>query len=82
MYPLSPKLPSHPGWCITIEQSSLHFSRSLLVIHFKYNSMYMSTPNSLTILSPRLFPWQPYVYSLSLRVCLCFENKFICILSF
>ena len=27
----------------------LSYSRSLLVIHFKYGSVYMSTPNSLTI---------------------------------
>ena len=28
------------------------YSRSLLIIHFKYRSVYMSIPNSLTILSP------------------------------
>ena len=31
-------------------------SRSLLVIHFKYSSVYMSIPNSLTIPSPYPFP--------------------------
>ena len=32
------------------------YSRSLLVIHFKYTSVYMSTPNSLTIPSPYTSP--------------------------
>ena len=33
-----------------IKQSSLCYNdRSLLIIHFKYSCMYMSTPNSLTI---------------------------------
>ena len=31
-------------------------SRSLLVIYFKYSSVYMSIPNSLTILPPDSFP--------------------------
>ena len=37
-----------------IEQSSLCYTvcRSLLVIHFRYSSVYMSIPNSLTVLSP------------------------------
>ena len=37
-----------------IEQSSLCYTvcRSLLVIHFKYSSVYMSIPHSLTVLSP------------------------------
>ena len=40
MYLSSPKLPSHPGCHIT----ELHvlYCRSLLVIHFKYSSVYMS----------------------------------------
>ena len=40
VYPFSLKLPSHPGWLITL---------SLLVIHFKYSSVYMTFPNSLTV---------------------------------
>ena len=39
-----------------IEQHSWAHSRSLLVIHFKYNSVYMSIPNTLTIPSPQLSP--------------------------
>ena len=38
-----------------IEQSVL-YSRSLLVTHFKYSSVYMSIPNSLTIPSPHPSP--------------------------
>ena len=51
MYPFFPKLPSHPGCHITWSRHVLH-SRSLSVIHFKYSRVYMSIPNSLTILSP------------------------------
>ena len=35
------------------ELSSMLYNRSLLVIHFKYSSVSMSIPNSLTIPSPR-----------------------------
>ena len=38
-----------------IEQNSMCYSRSLLVIHFKYSNVYLSLPNSLTITSPHLF---------------------------
>ena len=45
--PLPSRLPNN------IEQSSLClYSRSLLVIHFRYSSMYTATPNSLTLPSP------------------------------
>ena len=55
-------------------------SKSLLIIHFKFNSMYVFIPNCPFHSS---FPaWQPQVYSLSLWVCFCFVNKFICIISF
>ena len=54
-YPLSPRLPSHPGCHITAELPVL-YSRSLLVFCFKYSSMYMSIPNSLTIPSPHPSP--------------------------
>ena len=50
----------------------------LLVIHFKYNSVYMTFPESLTIPSP----WQPEVRFLSLWVSFCFVSKFVCIISF
>ena len=42
----------------------------------------MSIPNSPTIRSPCPSPWPPEVGSLSLWVCFCFVNKFICITSF
>ena len=35
----------------------LLYSRSLLVIHFKYSSVYMSIPNSLTVPSPDPSAW-------------------------
>ena len=38
------------------EQSSLCYGRSLLIIHFKYSSVYMSIPNSPMIPSPILIP--------------------------
>ena len=38
----------------------MRFTRSMLLIHFEYSSMYMTIPNSLTI----PFPRQPYVHSL------------------
>ena len=52
--PLSSKL-AHNKWA---EFPAL-YRRSLFAIPFKYNSVYMSTPDSLTILSPHPFPWQP-----------------------
>ena len=49
------KHPFHSG-CLshTIEQSYCAIYRSLLVIHFKYNSVYMPVPNSLTLSSLHL----------------------------
>ena len=52
---LSPT-PSHQGWHITWVELHVLYSRSLLVIHFKYSSVYMTFPNSLTIPSSHLFP--------------------------
>ena len=63
------ELPSHPGYHKTLSRVSVLSSRYLLVIHFKYSSVYMTIPNSLTIFS--LLP------SLTVSV-----NKFICIFSF
>ena len=95
MYPFSPKLPSHQNYSITLSRPVLS-SRSLLVlvIHFKYSSVYMSIPNSLTILSPHpssLLTQQP-LSSFSKSVSpflLCklldlyhFVNYFTCFLSF
>ena len=50
MCPFSPILPSHPGCHITLSGIPCALSRSLLVVHFKYSSVYMSVPNPLTIL--------------------------------
>ena len=57
MLPFSSKLLSHPGYHIKqwAEFPVLH-SRSLLVIHLKCSSVYMSIPNSLAIPSPHPFP--------------------------
>jgi len=38
MYPFSPKLPSHPGWHMTLSRIPCAIQ---LVIHFEYNSVYM-----------------------------------------
>ena len=57
MYSLSPKLLSHPSCHIILSRVSCAISRSLLVTHFKYSSMYMSIPNSLPP-SSHPSPWQ------------------------
>ena len=58
------------------------YSRSLLVICFKYSSVYMSISNSLTIPLCHPSPWEPEIHSLNLWVSFCFVSKFICIISF
>ena len=40
MYPFSPKVPSNPGYHITL--SRVPCSQAFLVIHFKYSSVCMS----------------------------------------
>ena len=40
--PFSPKPLSHPGCHITLSNFPVLYSRSLLVIHLKYSSVYMS----------------------------------------
>ena len=45
LHPFSPKLPSHPGWHITLSRAVL-YNRSLLITHFKYSSVYMNFPMS------------------------------------
>ena len=52
MYPFSPKLPSQPGCHKHWADFPMLYSRTLLVIRFKYSSVYMSIPNSLTNPSP------------------------------
>ena len=52
MYPFSLKLPSHPGCHKHWAEFPMLYSRTLLVIHFKYSSVYMSIPDSLTNPSP------------------------------
>ena len=56
MYPFSPKLPSHSDCRITLSRVPVFYIRSLLVIHFQHSSVYLSIPNSLTILPPILPP--------------------------
>ena len=51
MYPFSPKFPSHPGWHVTLGRFHVLYSKSLLVIHFKYSSVY----SSVQLLSPVRF---------------------------
>ena len=51
-----PQTPSHPGCIWHWAELPLLYSRSLWVIHFKYSSVYISIPNSLTIPSPHPFP--------------------------
>ena len=52
--PLPSRLPH------SIEQSSMClYSRSLLIVHLKYNNVYLSIPNSLTIPSPDPSPQKP-----------------------
>ena len=53
MYPFSPKHPSHPDWHKTLREFPVLYTRSLLGIHFKYSSVYMTFPKSLTIPSPQ-----------------------------
>ena len=45
-----PKLPSHPGCCITLSGVPCAVQ---LVIHVKYSRVYLCIPNSLTIPSPQ-----------------------------
>ena len=54
MRPFSPKLTSYPGCRITSRRVACVCSRSLLVIHFKYSSMYMSIL-SFVLLQPRKY---------------------------
>ena len=57
MYPFYHRLPSHPGCSIILSRVPWLYSRSLLVIHFKYSSVYMPVTNSLTI--PPILPlWE------------------------
>ena len=60
----SPQLPSHPGCHIHWAEFPVIPSRSLLVNHFKYSSVYMSIPNSLTAFPCLLCPWQPWYWRL------------------
>ena len=63
------------------EQSSTYYT-VLLVIHFKYNSIYKSIPNSLTIPCSHPSPKKPEVHSLNLWVFFCFVRELICIFLF
>ena len=53
IYPFSPKLPSHPCCHVTLSRIfHVLYSRSLLVSHFKYSSVYMLISNILPIPFP------------------------------
>ena len=66
----------HLGCYIMLNRVPSLYSRSLLVILFKYSCVYLSIPKSLSILSPLLF----IPGSLSLWVSFCFVNQLICII--
>ena len=68
MYAFSPKWPFHPGCHIVLSRVPVLYSGSLLVIHFKYTSVYMSIPNSLTIPSPHPPPPPATISSISKSV--------------
>ena len=87
MHPFSSKLPSHPGCHLTLSRVPCAvYSRTLLVIHFKYSSVDMSIPNFQTskLSFPPSFPHprQPKIHSLSQGESFCFVSNFICISSF
>ena len=44
--------PSHPGWHVTLSRVPCAIRKSLLVIRFKYNSVYMTSPKFQTVPSP------------------------------
>ena len=76
MYPFSSRLPSHPGCHIKL--SRVLCSRSLLVIYFKYSSVCMSIPNSLTMPLPPSFPSthnHKFISSFSKSVIPCFVSS-------
>ena len=54
MHPFSSKLPFHPGCHKTLRR--VIYSKSFSVIHFKYSSVYVLIPISLTIPSPNSSP--------------------------
>ena len=67
MYPFSPKLPSHPGCHITLSRVPCVHSMCFLVIYFKYSSVCMSIPNSLTTPSPYPTGILSYYLNISLK---------------
>ena len=72
------KFSSHLGCYIILNRVPCSNSRFLLDIYFKYGSVDLSIPNSRTIPLPRPSP----LVIISLWVCFCFVNKFICIFFF
>ena len=57
-------------------------SRSLLFNPFKYNSVYISIPNSLILPSPNLSYPSNHNLVFEVWVCFCFVCEFICIIPF
>ena len=54
MYLFSPKHP-YPGWCTALSRFHVLYNMFLLVIHYKYSSVYMTLPKSLTVPSSSVF---------------------------
>ena len=46
---IHPQTPPHTDCPLTLRRIPMLYSRTLLVIHFKYSTVYMSIPNSVTI---------------------------------
>ena len=69
-----------PSWSIPrdwIYFPVLH-SRTSLLIHSKWNRLYLLTPNSQSISLPPPTPWQPQVCPPYLCVCFYSVDRFIC----
>ena len=82
VYSASPKLPPIQAATQHSAEFPVLYSRSLLVIHFKYRGMNMFIPNSLTDPLPLLPPYTTTINSSSKSVSLCRVINFLCIISF
>ena len=70
---------SHIGYYKIFSIVPYAYSRSLLVIYFIYDCVYV-TPKFLVYSSPHIFPLVIVSFFLGLWVCFSFVNKFICII--
>ena len=76
--PIPSSLPHNPeqsSMCYTYMCYTFHVLQTLLVIHFKYSSVYMSIPSSLTMPSSILPP--ATISSFATSMCLCFISLFV-----